>query len=400
MLDSVLRTADPGQVGAMQSEAAREALLLPDGSCAPSELKSGGRVRWYPPWEGGAHATGAREAREVGATMRHAQSRSEESKAQARKLFAPCLFEEGADRKPPNLHPLTIHTSAAGAIRLDGSHAAARSIPVPFVPGAFLIQDLFAAGESRAVIEAGEAVGYDPDEPAGGTSAAQKKSILAHAFVWCTDSDFIEEVWRRVRPLMPVLPGGHRPLGLNRRWRCYRYVPGSVYRPHIDGAWPSSGVDAQGQYIYDAWGDGRMSRLTFLIYLNDDFEGGCTTFFTPSAREPGVLDARGLLALPPCPSAPLTARCAPPTCSDRVCPRHARRLRCVRRVGRGRQRRGARAESGDQGEQDGRRARHARQCAKLACPATDRRQHECRSATAGEWRAGLSARRYHGRAFA
>jgi hypothetical protein len=31
--------------------------------------------------------------------------------------------------------------------------------------------------------------------------------------------------------------------------------------------------------------------LTFLIYLNDDFAGGCTTFFLPSA-EHGVLEAR------------------------------------------------------------------------------------------------------------
>jgi hypothetical protein len=23
----------------------------------------------------------------------------------------------------------------------------------------------------------------------------------------------------------------------------YRYVPGAIYRPHIDGAWPASGVD-------------------------------------------------------------------------------------------------------------------------------------------------------------
>jgi len=38
---------------------------------------------------------------------------------------------------------------------------------------------------------------------------------------------------------------------------------------------------------------GRSSRLTFLIYLNDDFEGGCTTFFTPSL-EHGVLESRGV----------------------------------------------------------------------------------------------------------
>lgn len=40
----------------------------------------------------------------------------------------------------------------------------------------------------------------------------------------------------------------------------------------------------------DAYGD-RWSRLTFLIYLNEGFEGGCTTFFVPTA-EVGHLEAR------------------------------------------------------------------------------------------------------------
>jgi hypothetical protein len=49
--------------------------------------------------------------------------------------------------------------------------------------------------------------------------------------------------------------------GLNSRWRLYRYKPGSIYRPHIDGAWPASGVNADtGEYMYDAYGD-RWSRL-------------------------------------------------------------------------------------------------------------------------------------------
>jgi hypothetical protein len=50
-------------------------------------------------------------------------------------------------------------------------------------------------------------------------------------------------------------------VGLNSRWRLYRYTPGSIYRPHIDGAWPASGVNVDsGEYMYDAFGD-RWSRL-------------------------------------------------------------------------------------------------------------------------------------------
>lgn len=62
----------------------------------------------------------------------------------------------------------------------------------------------------------------------------------------------------------------------------YIHRPGAVYRPHVDGAWPGSGVDPETkEYVFDAYGD-RWSRLTFLVYLNDGFEGGCTTYYTPS----------------------------------------------------------------------------------------------------------------------
>jgi hypothetical protein len=62
----------------------------------------------------------------------------------------------------------------------------------------------------------------------------------------------------------------------------------------IDGAWPASALDEAEStgpsYIYDS--DPTVySRLTFLIYLNDGFDGGCTTFFLPSA-EHGILEAR------------------------------------------------------------------------------------------------------------
>lgn len=59
-----------------------------------------------------------------------------------------------------------------------------------------------------------------------------------------------------------------------------------------DGAWPPSSISPTDTYIYDASPPtARQSSLyTFLIYLNDDFRGGETTFFIPSVKE-GVLNA-------------------------------------------------------------------------------------------------------------
>ena len=66
----------------------------------------------------------------------------------------------------------------------------------------------------------------------------------------------------------------------------YRYLQDSIYKIHVDGAWPRSGLDLSKppgqQYLYDDTREGaQLSRLTFLIYLNDDFTEGYTTFFVP-----------------------------------------------------------------------------------------------------------------------
>lgn len=50
-----------------------------------------------------------------------------------------------------------------------------------------------------------------------------------------------------------------------------------------------------GVYVDDAFDGEQNSKLTFLMYLNgdEDFEGGCTTFFLP-AEERGHIEARAV----------------------------------------------------------------------------------------------------------
>lgn len=87
--------------------------------------------------------------------------------------------------------------------------------------------------------------------------------------------------------------------GINRRFRVYRYAPGSsqTFAPHIDAGFPPGGVsldddddtsgrpylhwDATHQYSQSAE---IVSRLTVLIYLNDDFTGGHTKFYSPAVE--------------------------------------------------------------------------------------------------------------------
>jgi hypothetical protein len=57
---------------------------------------------------------------------------------------------------------------------------------------------------------------------------------------------------------------GRQVRGLNERLRYYRYTPGQRFAWHYDGAF---GRD-----------NGELSLLTFMIYLNDGYEGGATQF--------------------------------------------------------------------------------------------------------------------------
>ncbi len=68
-----------------------------------------------------------------------------------------------------------------------------------------------------------------------------------------------------------------KALGLNARFRFYRYRSGDYFSPHTDGAWPGSEV-INGELVHNAYED-RWSQLTFLLFLSDDYDGGATQFF-------------------------------------------------------------------------------------------------------------------------
>jgi predicted O-methyltransferase YrrM len=88
--------------------------------------------------------------------------------------------------------------------------------------------------------------------------------------------------------------------GINRRLRIYRYAPdrNEKFAPHIDAGFPPGGVSSDDDDHDDSlpflhWDASHqypsksdvVSRLTVLIYLNDDFCGGHTKFYEPMAEK-------------------------------------------------------------------------------------------------------------------
>jgi len=110
-----------------------------------------------------------------------------------------------------------------------------------------------------------------------------------------TEDGILKGIEARVLQHMDAVPSHGSPVGINPRWRAFRYGSGGLYRPHIDGSWTCAGEDKDGKYTNDVRGD-RRSKYTFLMYLNDDFDGGTTTYYMSGEsglKKLGVKPVRG-----------------------------------------------------------------------------------------------------------
>tara|TARA_R110002051_G_scaffold259054_1_gene318399 strand:- start:12502 stop:13296 length:795 start_codon:yes stop_codon:yes gene_type:complete len=143
------------------------------------------------------------------------------------------------------------------------------------VPGAFQLLNVLTPDECKRLISVSESMGFLPD------AAVSLPRNVRHndSLTWVVDNTTEQVIWNRVNHLMDDnldIFAGKAALGLNNRFRFYRYNQGDFFKPHSDGSWPGSQV-IDGQLVRDAFGD-RYSLLTFLIFLTEDFEGGATRF--------------------------------------------------------------------------------------------------------------------------
>lgn len=180
----------------------------------------------------------------------------------------------GPDRRPPVEHDLNIYMNNPSAIKMHATMPTKRH-DIPNVPGAFIMTDVMAIDECAQLMLAAEKVGYLPDTVEG-----------IEGQVWLAERSFLDQIEERVRQLMPAHIHGCAFAGVNARFRFFRYSPGVEYRPHIDGAWPGSGLLPNGDFVDDAFNGEKHTKLTFLFYLNGGFEGGATTFFLPGNTVP------------------------------------------------------------------------------------------------------------------
>lgn len=121
---------------------------------------------------------------------------------------------------------------------------------------------IFGEGECRALIEYGERLGFGEAPITTAAGFVMRPDIRNNTRVMFDNVELAEELWRRLSP-WPRWPGiSGRPVGLNERLRIYRYTEGQRFNWHSDGCFERSARE--------------RSRITLLLYLNDDFTGGST----------------------------------------------------------------------------------------------------------------------------
>jgi predicted 2-oxoglutarate/Fe(II)-dependent dioxygenase YbiX len=139
------------------------------------------------------------------------------------------------------------------------------------------VDDLLSSDECDAYVRFSESVGYSDAPITTARGPVMAKEVRNNERVMVDDADRAAELWRRAAPLVPEHFGGHwRAVGLNERLRFYRYEVGQMFNWHYDGAFSRDSSEE--------------SHFTFMVYLNDDFEGGETVF------------ARGARQMPPNPT--------------------------------------------------------------------------------------------------
>ncbi len=162
-------------------------------------------------------------------------------------------------------------------LRLElNSNQTMTKIALNDIPATFQLLDLLSKEECQRFIEATNELGYTED-----ASVSLPRSVRHNEnLVWIIDDTTHDIIWDRCKNLMQEksdLFNGKKALGINRRFRFYKYDEGDYFKPHSDGAWPGSRIINK-KLVQNAYAD-RYSQMTFLILLSENFKGGQTAFY-------------------------------------------------------------------------------------------------------------------------
>ncbi len=128
----------------------------------------------------------------------------------------------------------------------------------------FTIDNFWTKQECEDFISKSELIGYEP-----ATIDTEKGQIVVETVrnnnrVIYKDTILADKLWQQLKPFAPKQIGNSKAIGLNELFRFYKYQVGQEFKRHRDQSFIRNDIEA--------------SYFTFMIYLNDNYEGGETTF--------------------------------------------------------------------------------------------------------------------------
>lgn len=128
----------------------------------------------------------------------------------------------------------------------------------------FTVSNLLSAAECDAWIARAESTGFDDAPINSSLGPIMRKDVRNNDRVLIDDETAAERLWERAKPFVSQRFGKFAAKGLNERFRIYRYAIGQFFEWHRDGCFERA--------------NGERSFFTVLIYLNEGFAGGETSF--------------------------------------------------------------------------------------------------------------------------
>ena len=132
------------------------------------------------------------------------------------------------------------------------------------------IADFLTRAECDEMLLFSEKIGYQEAEVSLPGGAKMMKGLRNNERLHYTDADLAQRLWAKLQAYCPAQIEDAIAVGLNEQFRFYKYQDSQRFKRHIDGRFRRDALEE--------------SRITFMIYLNADFEGGETAFDMLSIR--------------------------------------------------------------------------------------------------------------------
>ena len=128
----------------------------------------------------------------------------------------------------------------------------------------FTLDEFWTRTQCESFIAKSESIGYEAATVETEKGQVRLEDVRNNNRVIYKDVELAENLWTQLQPFAPKQIGNSIAVGLNELFRFYKYQVGQQFKKHRDQSFIRNAVEA--------------SYYTFMIYLNDNYEGGETSF--------------------------------------------------------------------------------------------------------------------------